>query len=79
MNDEQGWRPIATAPLDGTLVVVFGQIKSADAFYHRDEGRACVSACHADAETSPAWCVGWYFGAPGFHSSFEPTHWMPLP
>ncbi len=63
---QSGWRPIETAPKDGTKVLVFCPHDSpfqAVANYHRQE--------------SPEW-VGWVESYDG-EDIWPPSHWMPLP
>lgn len=62
MND---WRPIATAPKDGTLVLVRG-LKS-----------EIVATAKYDASYARPWC-DWDWDDPLPYYE-EPTHWMPLP
>lgn len=70
----QGWRPISSAPRDGTEVFVWGSLEACAharphigcedinrAFWHSEWESWCVSS---------AQCEGW---VP------EPTHWTPLP
>lgn len=78
------WQPIETAPKDGTWIVVVGPI-----FHREGEGdgtwrgmpRACVSRYFDESNyrDSPAYVPGWCYNTPGYSSTIEPTHWMPLP
>jgi hypothetical protein len=65
-----GWRPIETAPKDGTEVWLFGTSESSP--FSRPhigcEDRE-VAYWHAGGWKS-AWCDGWVV---------EPSHWQPLP
>ncbi len=71
------WLPIASAPKDGTMVVVVGNLPDDSPGFHR---RACVSRWSERPSDTPAYVArGWVFMAPGYSSSFNPTHWMPLP
>jgi hypothetical protein len=71
------WQPIATAPKDGTKVVLLGYV-GGDA--HGRPLRACIGQWH-DPETEPPnlMCAGWLWTSPGYTDRMEPTHWMPLP
>lgn len=83
---EDQWRPIATAPRDGTDVLVYVEFASVEivhlAYYNSKEDWE-----YAGKECSPEDCtedeyVGWWYFISG-HSQekieecFEPTHWMP--
>lgn len=70
------WRPIETAPKDGTRVVLLGTLAS-----NPDFGvRACVSQwCEDGAEPYHLRGGGWPWSSPGLSDRFLPTHWMPLP
>lgn len=66
------WRPIETAPNDGTLVLIFSAVL-------RVRGRQCV-AYWEDGNG----LVEWWHVSKGKHGPFplcgpSPTHWMPLP
>lgn len=73
------WRPIETAPKDGTLVMLSG-----DRIYYGWDGKTkplavvgqFASSCNPlGADT---WQFAWFDG--GFYGEYEnPTHWMPLP
>jgi hypothetical protein len=77
-----GWQPIATAPKDGTEILIAGgrvHLGSDD----MDDGKG-----HKHKGVSLAlWNerAGGYWYQPGTETtshggnSFEPTHWMPLP
>lgn len=66
LRDAERWRPIETAPRDGTKVLLYHHgYKSA--FYRRDhEPRVWVDVFREG---------NWYNTAP----SAQPTHWRPLP
>ncbi|MGM5018745.1 DUF551 domain-containing protein [Tardiphaga sp. 367_B4_N1_1] len=67
------WKPIATAPRDGTRLLIF----DGQAYIARWRDDACFGG---NDENRPAWqifdCEGdeWYAVA-----TDEATHWMPLP
>ena len=72
--DGGGWRPIATAPKDGTPVVLF------DPVYQTHIGSwACeyIDAAYGDARIlQPArWCI-W---SNRLNDKVAPTYWQPLP
>lgn len=71
----QHWQPMETAPKDGTRVVLFGALQGDP----NQTPRACVSWYCRDRKDSPAYCLGWFFSAPGYTNGFQPTHWTPLP
>jgi hypothetical protein len=58
------WLPIATAPKDGSPVLLFGRSDSGQ--------RRAVG--HYDAKPRPGGYGPWHWGI-----TFQPTHWMPLP
>jgi hypothetical protein len=57
------WRPIWTAPKDGTDVLV--------SLWNRAGERCAAVAFYQDGE--------WWMNDPDDAPVFEPTHWMPLP
>jgi len=75
LSNSACWRPIETAPKDGTEILVCGGIHGADSmsceFEARFKGTACVAwdegtfnrYCHTDDKLS------YYY----------PTHWQPMP
>jgi hypothetical protein len=71
------WKPIETAPKDGTWILVYGEGTE-------DEGEKRSVAVaqytnYLNCETTDwHWQFAWYDG--GYYGKFEnPTHWMPLP
>lgn len=70
------WRPIETAPKDGTEILLF-TTHDADDYY--DESFSAVqigSWDHGNQSSDPVW-----FRPPGWECPKigKPTHWMPLP
>ncbi len=71
------WRPIETAPKDGTWVLLYAPPKQ----YERETGEMYVATWEPiDYNSGPQWA----FGARGMEHSFlrgvyDATHWMPLP
>lgn len=64
----EGWRPIETAPRDGTRVDLWQQgHRFTDAFWDEGEEWWCIDSRYSDGEPCP------------LAVSPEPTHWMPLP
>jgi hypothetical protein len=67
------WRPIETAPKDGTRVLVYATMRGAALGGHdrgKDYGTWIVIA---------AWEPDYGFWVDGSQCTPEPTHWMPLP
>ncbi len=72
------WQDIATAPKDGTWVLVYTDKIP-------DEGSDVRNICVAQwsdylngGTTEPRWMFAWYDG--GFYGDCgQPTHWQPLP
>ena len=63
---EMQWKPIETAPKDGTWIMVSAGEWEPEA------------ACWSES----VWLTGWYCGggrSDSYGPSFDPTHWMPLP
>ena len=76
----QEWQPIATAPRDGTWILLAG----GGINYGWDGGDAppCVAGqftTYLNGGTVDGhWKFAWYDG--GYYGEYEdPTHWMPLP
>lgn len=72
------WRPIETAPKDGTWVLIF----TADEVLDDAKGRQICVAQWSDylngGKTTPRWMFAWFDG--GYLGPCgEPTHWQPLP
>ena len=68
---ESGWRPIDTAPQDGTEIIALFALRSLDGkrtwihdFVHWRNGNGYP---------------GWYDPRGGHWKHHQPTHWMPLP
>lgn len=74
MNITQFWQPIATAPKDGTEIVLLGSLPSTPKKLRSTIGKWCDKE-----EDSPAWVKGWPWSSPGYSDEFLPTHWAPLP
>ncbi len=66
MSDNNGWRPIETAPKDGTRILA-----TWDETWRND--RPHIEVCEAGEEG------GWFYGYYGDAPAIPPTHWMPLP
>jgi hypothetical protein len=77
--DGDGWRPIETAPKDGSRILVFDEM-AAD-----NESPVVMVAWLNDAERHNrkrfAWCVpgSWQDEQGGHCTADRPTHWRPLP
>lgn len=66
--DNGGWRPIETAPKDGTRIDLWQHGHwITDAFWDKGEGWWCVDSRYSDGEP----CL--------LAISPDPTHWRPLP
>lgn len=83
MNDWQSaWRPIESAPKDGTWILVTGGLPLKD-WDREDFEPPCVCAQwthHLNGSEVPQgrWQFAWYWGG-HFGEYEEPTHWMPCP
>lgn len=62
------WKDIASAPRDGTQVLLIGR-------YPTLTGWSDVYHSWAQAPHTPDWATHWC----RWPHAFEPTHWMPLP
>ncbi len=70
------WRPIETAPRDGTYVLVFGLRGDwwpGEGFQPRGTPEVTIASC-GDAKRDR-----WEMIEDGPVRDFLPTHWMPLP
>ena len=67
------WRPIETAPIDRTIVLVFGP--------EHEGGEPAVAAAFYDpwADSELGRKEGWWALDESGHHLMFPTHWMPLP
>ena len=63
---EYEWKPIETAPKDGTVFLG----------YKRGQFRECYKVPRDDCDM---WCFGGTSGADDLFPNIKPTHWMPLP
>ena len=81
------WRPIGTAPKDGTFVLLFrdGWLIAPVAYWSEYPCNPVIGDSHEDV-----WMYGWLFrdkychigieeGFLGWKEDVTPTHWMPLP
>lgn len=80
---EAQWRPIETAPRDGTRVDLYdGERRWTDCYWGvpdhccGEAGRHCDSDWHS---LEPGWVDGTFNEMLGDETSAEITHWMPLP
>jgi hypothetical protein len=70
-----GWQPIATAPKDGTWILLTGG--RIEYGWCQDEHPRCVVG-QAVSGGENGWQFAWYDG--GYYGEYiDPTHWMPLP
>lgn len=68
------WRPIETAPRDGTCVLLL----ITNSKRRISTGRWDSQEYHK--KPRPFWHVDmWSFGGPETHRGVQPTHWQPLP
>lgn len=67
---ENGWRPIKTAPTDGTPVLVWWPQNQSIRFYLESVERPTIARFHDGA---------WNGTEEPFVTHDGPTHWMPLP
>lgn len=80
--DQVGWRPIETAPKDGTDIILHSPGRTTIGHWTTDEECRvdigdCGGECHCREYEfiDPSW-VSW---DGGFTEEHPPTHWMPLP
>lgn len=62
------WKPIETAPRDGSPVLIAYRLKFNDPYY---DHKIFQSVCWRDGDD--------WRGGPAQVPTFLPTHWMPLP
>lgn len=73
IGDQSEWRPIETAPKDGTIVLVWGiplWILDRVPDWHKAAFKGDY-----EGDTEPYW----HWGAPGYVGRVDATHWMPAP
>lgn len=71
------WQPIATAPKDGTPVMVRGPlIGEGHTRIYISESRWCPGSPGYVPEFQKGF---WEFTVPGYHGGIAATHWLPLP
>ena len=69
-HDKHQWQPIETAPKDGTEILAYDRIECKILFWSGKTERIDIK--------NPAW-VSWEFDNAELMTSYNPTHWMPLP
>ena len=69
---DAGWQPIATAPRDGTTILVYGQPTSTEMVRFKRPGIHSAAWDTIDG----AFCLT---GGTWEGPFIEPTHWLPLP
>ncbi len=70
------WQPIATAPRDGSFILLSGEGRVSIGKYHEDKGQILIAA------KEPYWDDydhSYWDRYETDDSWFQPTHWMPLP
>ena len=76
MNDTptpNNWRPIETAPKDGTQILGFDEWEGINVCYWID-----CSEVWEQRDTKYGW-ARYYDSTEMSYVTFEPTHWQPLP
>ena len=84
-DEATAWRPIETAPMNGTVVMLYGHgrvtvgswVAEHDIMVNEyDRSTGDYLGSHLSGETLPAY---WQSHDGGFTEEHPPTHWMPLP
>lgn len=77
-DEATSWRPIETAPMDGTVVMLYGdgRVTCGSWIAEQDITVSDHVGCYPSGETTPAY---WQSHDGGFTEEHPPTHWMPLP
>lgn len=78
------WKPIETAPRDGTVILIRGGETDEDMYSENDHGRfraLCsrpVTAFWLGNDFHPGWAIGFWDG--DWRTYYEnPSEWMPIP
>ena len=75
------WSPIATAPRDGTWVMLSGGRCDDDEGDNNGRTVTAQWTNYLNCRTAPEcgrWQFAWYAG--GYYGTYDdPTHWMPMP
>lgn len=77
-DEATAWRPIETAPMDSTVVMLYGdgRVTCGSWIAEQDITVSDHVGCYPSGETTPAY---WQSHDGGFTEEHPPTHWMPLP
>lgn len=80
-----GWQPIETAPKDGTTILGYGEEPCRHGGSHVREtrwefyGEGSIAKERFKKGEGPSGSWGWSEPVHNWASSWNPTHWMPLP
>lgn len=74
--DTNGWRPIETAPKDGTDILL-AEIQKVDGKWHY--GEIDVGCWMREPMSRDEYGRDYWFWASNYGRVEEPTHWQPLP
>lgn len=85
VQDVAGWQPIETAPKDGTTILGYGEEPCRRGGSHVREtrwefyGEGSIAKELFKKGEGPSGSWGWQEPIHNWASSWEPTHWQPLP